>query len=307
MTMKTHEETRPVILIVDDQPDNIHVLSRLLSDDYEILVATSGRKALEICSEPYLPDVLLLDINMPDKNGYDVCRQLKADSRTKAIPIIFITALSDAADEERGFLIGASDYITKPFQAAVVKVRVRNQVNLKIQAAALEKLAYMDILTTIPNRRTYETNLPKIWNNCRREKQFLTVIMVDIDYFKAFNDHYGHGAGDECLRRVAQALQATVQRSFDSVSRYGGEEFVAVIPNSDRMNAGKIADKMRIAVEDLQIPHEFSSNADHVTISLGCATLVPSGDTTAEELVRKADRALYRAKAAGSNQVHIIL
>lgn len=305
--MISHEEgDRGTVLIVDDQPANIHAMARLIKDEYHILVATSGVKALEIVSGDTPPDLILLDIMMPDMDGYEVCRRLKAAEKTKNIPVIFVTAKDSAEDEEMGFSLGAVDYISKPFNPVIAKVRVRNQMNLKIRTDMLEKLSMHDSLTDIPNRRFFEESLNREWMRCTRNGHPLSLLMMDVDNFKLYNDNYGHGAGDECLRDVARALKKHLFRPTDLAARYGGEEFVVLLPETGKDGAMHVAEQMRIAVENLGIKHEHSSAAPVVTISVGASTHSADSPVKSRELLLQyADEALYRAKEKGRNQVDV--
>ncbi len=294
---------QPRILLVDDQPVNIQSISRVLADQYELLVATTGQKALEIAKSAELLDLIILDINMPEMDGYEVCRLLKEDERTRSVPVIFVTGLSDAIDEARGFSLGASDYITKPFHSLVVRARVRNQINLKLRTDLLEAIAHTDALTGVYNRRTHDENYIKLWRNCVRNKQSISVLMIDIDYFKVYNDTYGHGAGDECLRRVAQALARALNRPLEYLARYGGEEFVAVLPETDKNGAFHVAARFLEAVRGLGMEHSGSSVAPYVTVSVGGAAVADASAGDAAALAAAADAALYRAKQGGRNQV----
>jgi diguanylate cyclase (GGDEF)-like protein len=301
--VNTIEQMHPAILIVDDQPVNIQVLSKLLGTFCEILVATSGAKALEIATGLNIPSLILLDINMPDMDGYEVCRKLKENEQTKEIPVMFITARNDAEDEEKGFLLGASDYIIKPFKPVVVIARVRNQLNLRLRTELLEKIARTDGLTGISNRRTYDDELVRLFRHCARNGKPLSVLMIDVDHFKAYNDNYGHGAGDICLRQVAHSLNSLIRRPLEVVARYGGEEFAAILPETDAGGARHIAEGMLEAVRSLSIPHAFSSAAQYVTVSIGYAAMnCEENDACLEALGKEADRALYRAKRAGRNR-----
>lgn len=304
--MMDSQEKKANILIVDDQPANLMVLSRLLKDDYHILVANNGAKALEIAKSENPPLLILLDIEMPDMDGYDVCRRLKNDEKTSGIAVIFVTARDTAESEEMGFNLGAVDYISKPFQPAIVRARVQNHVSLKIKTDMLENLSHQDGLTNIPNRRNFEERLFREWARVMRNTQPLSLIMMDIDHFKLYNDHYGHGAGDDCLRRVARILKKTLSRPSDIIARYGGEEFVALLPETDGAGARHVAEQLRAAVEFAAIPHQFSPTSPVVTLSVGVATY--SSDhimADSQQLQQSADRALYLAKEKGRNQVQI--
>lgn len=288
------------VLIVDDERLNIKMLHSLLGSEYDIMVATSGADALQLAASQQ-PDLILLDILMPEMDGYEVCRRLKDDGATSAIPVIFITAKSDSDDETRGFDCGAVDYIAKPFNFSVVLARVRTHIRLKQRSDLLETLVLRDALTGIPNRRAFDQALAQEWSRCRRIGAPLGVIMMDVDHFKLYNDHYGHGAGDSCLIRVARALAVTARRPGDLIARYGGEEFCAVLPNLDLSGATAVAERLRSAVWELALPHEKSSVAQQVSISLGVSCVVPGDDVHMPRLVRAADQALYAAKAGGRN------
>ncbi len=294
---------KPTVLIVDDQPPNIQALARLLKENYHILVAADGPRALELASGDKAPDVILLDIMMPEMDGYEVCRRLKNDPKTKDIPVIFVTARGDSEDEAMGLDLGAVDYIAKPFNNAVVKARVRTHVQLKIRTDLLEKLAMVDGLTGIANRRSFDQSLKLEWSRAARFGNPVSVVMMDIDHFKAYNDNYGHGAGDECLQRVAEALRSVIRRPTDHIARYGGEEFVALLPETDDQGAARMAEAFRRTVFDLGLPHAFSPIAPHVTISVGHATRPGAPDHAPQMLLEAADQALFKAKEAGRNRV----
>lgn len=291
------------VLIVDDEPTNVRALAELLRGDYRIQVATNGAKTLELAAAPTPPDLILLDIEMPDLSGFEVCRRLKNDERTSAIPVIFVTARNRVEDEELGFNLGAVDYIAKPFFPTIVRARVRNHVNLKIKTDLLEKLSLRDGLTDIPNRRSFNDRFAEEWARGTRKQEPLSLAMMDIDHFKRFNDRFGHGAGDECLRRVARALAGVLARPADFVARYGGEEFVVLLPDTQPPGALTVAGQLRQAVEDLAIPHADGTSFPVVTLSIGLATRGVGDAISAEQLLKAADQALYAAKAGGRNRV----
>jgi len=298
-----NEAKKPLVLIVDDTPTNIQVLAEALRTEYRVKVAASGKAAFDVIAKQGLPDLILLDVMMPEMDGYEVCRKLKQNPRTQAIPVIFVTAKTEVEDEERGLKLGAVDYIAKPFHLAIVSARVRNHINLKLMTNLLESRAMLDGLTNIANRRHFDEQLDREWKRAQRTATALTLIMVDIDYFKPYNDHYGHGAGDACLQKVAAELADSVERPPDLVARYGGEEFVVLLPATDAAGAGQIAERIRARIEALGIAHEYSAAAQRVTVSMGLASCVPVTGEAAASLLEKADRMLYRAKAAGRNQV----
>lgn len=298
----TSEPLKPLILIVDDTPTNIQILAENLIKDYRVKVAASGENALRIVTQQELPDLILLDVMMPDIDGYEVCRRLKNNPQTSSIPIIFVTALNEVANEEFGLNLGAMDYITKPFYLPVVKARIRNHIRLKQMTDMLESMAWIDGLTGIPNRRRFDQMLEIEWKRAQRNRLPLAVIMVDIDHFKAYNDCHGHGEGDVCLKQVATMFAATVNRPGDLVARYGGEEFVILMPETDTDGAQQLADHLRHQIESMQIPHTSSSASCWVTISLGYASLIPKPEQTSSTLLDDADNMLYQAKNLGRNR-----
>lgn len=233
MQISTKKE-KPTVLIVDDMTTNLLILSDLLKDEYSIKVAKNGQKALDIVHSSDEVDIILLDIMMPDIDGYEVCRELKSNPKTKNIPIIFVTAKDNDADEEYGLNLGAIDYITKPFNKAIVKLRIKNHLELKLKSDLLEELSMYDGLTHIPNRRFFDQVFQSTYKEVKRENKSLAVMMIDIDFFKLYNDNYGHGKGDETLKKVAQALQMTLKRPTDLVARYGGEEFVVLLKGTSK-------------------------------------------------------------------------
>lgn len=297
-------EERPMakILIVDDLPANIRILHEGLREEGEILFATSGEDALEIVARE-CPDLVLLDILMPGMDGYEVCRQLKSQAVSSDIPVIFITSLQEEDDETRGLAVGAIDYIIKPFRMPIIRARVRNHLELKRRGDLLAGLSNRDGLTGIANRRSLDETLDRELNRAKRLKAWLSLVMVDIDHFKRFNDLYGHVAGDDCLRQVATALYRTLRRAGDFVGRYGGEEFACVLPQTSEDEAVLLAKNMCAAVAALAIPHAASPVSETVTISLGVATMAPQLDSSSVDLLLAADQALYLAKKRGRNRV----
>jgi len=293
---------KSTILAVDDAPYNLQLLGQILSPDYRFLLATKGADGLEIAITQR-PDLILLDVVMPEMDGHEVCRQLKSNPALQNIPVIFITARKDETDEAYGLEIGAIDYITKPFCPAIVKARVRNHLELKHYRDVLESQASTDGLTGIPNRRHFDQALEREWKSAIRRKSPISLILTDIDYFKVYNDHYGHLPGDECLRTVGQTLVSGARRPSEIVARYGGEEFACVLPDTDLAGARHVARELLERVRALRLPHAGSQVADHITLSLGVASLVPDVGEPPSLLIEKADAQLYHAKKSGRNQV----
>lgn len=290
------------LLIVDDEKQNRTLLTELLQDDYQIILAKNGVQGLEKAQER-LPDLILLDVLMPEMDGFAVIRALKASDHTRHIPVIFVSALDSVADEELGLELGAVDYIAKPFHPPIVRVRVRNHLQAVHQRRLLEQLALIDSLTEIPNRRRFAEVYEREWRRCMRSATPLSLIVVDVDHFKIFNDTYGHAAGDMVLKRVAKAIQIALNRPADFVARYGGEEFVVVLPDIDATRAQMVAEKIRAEVEHQKIPYPESSTSPWLTISLGGATQTPKQTEVDAKLFGDADRSLYDAKRDGRNRV----
>ncbi|MCT7486015.1 diguanylate cyclase [Aliarcobacter cryaerophilus] len=300
------EFKKPTILVVDDMTTTLLLIHDLLKDTYEVKIAKSGTKALEILESPNDIDLILLDIEMPDINGYDVCKRIKNNETIKNIPIIFITGRTSQEDEEYGLNLGAIDYITKPFNKAIVKLRIKNYLDLKIKNDMLEKLSMYDGLTNIRNRRFFDETFEKTFNEIKRDKKSLAVLMIDIDFFKPYNDNYGHGQGDETLRKVAKALEKTIKRASDFVARYGGEEFVILLKDINKDGVEAVANNLLNAVRELKITHEFSKIENYVTISIGASFYNSNSDITKLELLLKADETLYNVKNSGRNNFAIL-
>jgi diguanylate cyclase (GGDEF)-like protein len=299
----TSKEPKQTILIVDDAPANIKILGESLRSDYKIRVATNGAKALGIALSDNPPDLILMDIMMPEMDGYEACKKLKEDDKARKIPVIFITAKDQVEDETKGLNLGAVDYIIKPFSLPIVKARVRTHLELKRHRDILEDMSNRDGLTGIPNRRRFDEVLELEWKRSVRKGNALSLILIDIDFFKPFNDHYGHTEGDDCLKKVAMSLYNAVRRPMDFVARYGGEEFVCILPETDREGATVVGEMLRKEIEAMDIKHHDSPVTDHVTISLGVASMVPTMDSSSHTLIEASDKCLYQAKEEGRNRV----
>ncbi|MEO5363935.1 MAG: diguanylate cyclase [Magnetococcus sp. DMHC-8] len=325
------EEKQATLLIVDDERFNLHVLKDLLEPHYDLLLAKNGQQALQRVASSTPPDLVLLDIMMPDMDGYQVLQHLQANPATREIPVIFVTAMGEVADEARGLALGAVDYITKPVSPPIVRARIKTHLQLRHSVthlqrlhhealllneqlaaktdqllqlnAILQNMAMMDGLTGIPNRRHFDDYLQREWGRSLRGHSPLSLILMDIDFFKPFNDHYGHAAGDECLRQVAHALAHTMTRPIDLVARYGGEEFVCVLPGTDLEGLTVVGNRLRENVCALALTHHHSRVAKQVTISLGGVTMIPSREISPTALVQAADQRLYQAKEQGRNRL----
>lgn len=319
------------VLIVDDEKMVLNILATLIKEwDYEVILASNGEEAWKLLQEIDEPLILLVDWIMSGMDGLELCKKIKKSEKATNTHVIMLTAKSDIEDLVSGFDAGADDFLTKPVDPRELSSRLsvgrrilkyqydlehRNcvlQATTKIMEnimkelnSANEKLrvlSMVDELTGVPNRRCLEDYLAREWGYGLRNKDPLTVIMIDVDFFKLYNDTYGHQMGDQCLRKVAGILNHTVARSGDLVARYGGEEFVVALRNTSNVGAKKVAECLRQRVEDMRIQHTASTIGPYVTISLGIATLIPELMSSHKELIEKADRALYQAKNNGRNQ-----
>ena len=294
---------RPKLLVVDDQPINIQVMYQAFAGDYQVFMATSGVQALALCKENP-PDLVLLDIVMPGMDGFEVCQRLKADEATSHIPVIFVTAHTDAAQESHGLGIGAVDFIAKPVNPAVVRARVKTHLTLKFQSDLLRKLVFLDGLSGVFNRRYFDQQFTVEWARAARSNAPLSIVMIDVDCFKLFNDRYGHQAGDDCLRQIAIAIKGCLKRPADLVARYGGEEFACILADTHFDDAMILASSMEHRIRAMGIPHEDSTVTPIITISVGLATRNVESVGGASELLGLSDSQLYLAKQAGRGRVY---
>jgi diguanylate cyclase (GGDEF)-like protein len=316
------------ILIVDDTPENLTVLRQMLTEQgYRVRPALSGEIALKAVQAD-TPNLILLDIMMPGMDGFEVCRKLKSEAGTRDIPVLFISALNEEADKIKGFQVGGVDFITKPFHGAEVLARVKTHLalrNMHLQLLAeieerkraeqalmdanreLDLLASLDGLTKIANRRQFDLHLQQEWKRLRREQVPISIILCDIDYFKPYNDAYGHVAGDKCLKQIAQGIRRAVKRPADLVARYGGEEFAVILTNTDIDGAVKVAEDISKEIRNLKIPHDKSEVGRHVSLSMGVSSKVPGRSDEPEAFINDVDQLLYQAKEAGRDCIKALL
>lgn len=290
------------VLIVDDERLNRTTLAELLQPHYQVLLAKNGAMALQIAHhECQHLALLLLDVSMPGINGYEVLQQLRADPNTAHIPVIFITGQSDEAAEEYGLRLGAADYVSKPIRPAVLQARVKNQVNLFLQKRELQRLAWVDGLTGLANRRHFDASLDLSLRRSQRSGEYLGLALIDIDHFKQYNDHYGHMQGDDALRAVARTMRQHAQRAGDLAARYGGEEF-AFVSLGQQTALPQLVENFRLAVHHLAIKHPTAPTG-WLSISAGVVVCSPTQNIGSAQLLSSADHLLYQAKAQGRNRI----
>jgi diguanylate cyclase (GGDEF)-like protein len=316
--VSTDSAKSPLVLVVDDDMFMRKILVRYLEkDNYGVVEAADGMEALEVYSK-HLPDMILLDAMMPIMDGFECCARLQKLPHGDHTPVLIITALDDRESVDHAYEVGASDYVTKPIHWAVLRQRVRRlleQANLRQQLEAancqlevlvqeLHRLVSIDGLTQVSSRRCFDEYIEQECKRSLREQQPISLILCDIDFFKNYNDNYGHQAGDECLKKVAQTISQATNRSADMVARYGGEEFAIVLPNTDAKGCLNVATRANQLVQSLNLPHAHSGVAQHVTISCGATTLTSTtGAVKVTDLIKASDLALYTAKASGRNCV----
>ena len=300
----------PLILVADDDKLTRLVIHQVLEKEgYSVVQASQGDECLEVYKNTQ-PSLILLDAMMPVMDGFECCTTLKSFPGSEHIPVLMITALDDQASVDRAFEVGASDYITKPINLAVLRQRVRILIEKSRLYRELEQanrkllhLATIDSLTQVSNRRSLDEYLSREWQRMAREFSPVSLILCDVDFFKAYNDTYGHPYGDACLKAVARAISESVKRPADLVARYGGEEFAVILPNTEAIGAAHIAQNIQSKIKALKIPHANSDVSKYVTASIGIASLFPTSESIPDTLIAAADRALYRAKAQGRNCV----
>ncbi len=311
--------TEPRILIVDDDAVSVRLLAHILTGLARIQVTTKASEALALVLSGK-PDLVLLDIEMPELDGFALCEQIRQQPGGDQTPVLFVTSHGEEALEVRALAAGAIDFIHKPVRREIVRSRVSNYLALKRQTDELVRLSMEDGLTGVANRRAFDRLIDQEYTRAARTGEPLALLMCDVDHFKAYNDTYGHVAGDACLREIAAILRARARRAGDVVARYGGEEFAVIMPRCSLSEALAISTSMLEGVRDNQIAHAGSHTASCVTVSIGVNAIVPTGRSAVDRqptgapngrtlntdvltFIGQADNALYRAKQAGRNRM----
>jgi diguanylate cyclase (GGDEF)-like protein len=301
--MEEQEEFR--ILIVNSDDATTAQLKELLGKDYAVVASKTGAGALEQ-AEAHKPDLVLLDVLLPDTNGFDLLLNLKTLEATRGAAAMFIAGQSCVEDEEKGFTLGAVDYIAKPFNGAILRARVGTHLKILSQIRAIERMGLLDALTDIPNRRSFDQRLQDEWRRAWRRQSPLSLLMLDVDKFKVYNDTYGHPQGDRLLQFVGKALVSCVRRPTDMAARIGGEEFAVILGETCRDGALVVAEHIRAVIEAGRVPCVDSGGLvsdTRITVSIGVNSLTPGPDLELGEFIRGADKNLYAAKESGRNKV----
>lgn len=291
---------RQRILVVDDSCFNAKVLAAVLQDDYDVAIAKSGEACLEYVKANEV-DLIFLDVVMPGLDGYEVCQKLKANLLTRDIPVVFVSAHDEVENQTKGLQLGAIDYLVRPAQPAVVRAKAQNYLALKKHHDMLEGFSFKDGLTGLFNRRYLNEHLERSWNEAFQQQAVLTLIFADVDYFKNYNDFYGHLAGDACLQKIAEAIQSSLVWPAAMAARYGGEEFMVILPGHAMMAAIEQSRRIQDRLAEMQLQHAKSQVNPFVTLSMGLASIVPTAPRQEKVLVEMADMALYKAKKTGRN------
>lgn len=290
------------ILIVEDETANQRLLERMLEDSYLLEVCSTAEAGWECLEQQAGIDLVLLDLNLPGENGFDLLERIRLEARFNLLPVLILTGMTDVKDEARGLALGASDYIHKPFRPEAVKIRIRNQLQLASQQRQLEQLAVKDHLTGLYNRRGFDDIFRRELARANRSGAPLSIAMLDVDHFKRYNDYYGHPEGDKALQFVGRHLHAVARRAADLCARVGGEEFLILWPDTPARGAQHQAEKLRHAIELDALPHAASGVSHALTVSIGGITL-EAGDYDAGRALQRVDDALYEAKYQGRNRV----
>jgi diguanylate cyclase (GGDEF)-like protein len=293
------------ILCIDDEGVNLKVLASIFKDHYNIIACKSAKQGLQQALTEN-PDIILLDVLMPEENGFELMVKLKQHPKLTNIPVIFITGLQDAEDEEKGLMMGACDYIQKPFNYGIVRARVNTHLEIVRQRNLLQKFALFDSLTELPNRRKWQQDSVDYWLSSKNAQSAMVYGIIDIDHFKKYNDHYGHQQGDVALRKIANTIRRTLFEFGGAVFRCGGEEFYFYFPVNQQFSAEITLTACLKSIENLAIPHHAINPSCLVSVSIGAIQVIPGDNSSVEQVMRQADKRLYLVKNSNRNAVSFL-
>ena len=296
-----------VLIVEDDRSVMMLNCAYIKSFGHEVVSAEDGETALKLF-DPNTIDVVLMDYMLPGIDGVETTRRLRDTYEDKWFPIIFVTSANEDEHLAKGLAAGGDDYLHKPISSVVLEAKLKamqRMVNMQQEIIAvskrMEQLSLLDGLTQIFNRRSFDRSIESEWQRMRRDKNDLALIMIDVDFFKKYNDHYGHQAGDECLKKIAKTIEGLLLRPADIAARYGGEEFAILLPGTDLDGATYVAERVIMAIHDMNLPHAKSDVSDRVSLSLGMAVSSRDKNNSIYKLIKSADEALYHAKVSGRN------
>ena len=293
---------RATILVIDDDRIALDLIMLTFNATATVLTALNSENGLEIAVNEQ-PDLILLDTLIQEVDGHEICSQLKSMPETENIPVIILSNSNQIVDELAALDKGAIDFITKPIEAPILRARVANHLFQKRERDQLKLMSSIDALTEVANRRRFDEFLHLEWRRAIRSKYPISLLMIDIDYFKSYNDTYGHQKGDECLRAVASEIKHHLRRPSDMVARYGGEEFSVILPETPSYSASSIAKRIWSGVGNLNIEHTGSARVGHLTISIGTATTIPDENQSISQFIEISDKNLYKSKSEGRNRI----
>jgi len=297
-------EQNYTILCIDDESVNLKVLASIFKDHFNVVACKSAKQGLLYALQEN-PDIILLDVLMPEENGFELMEKLKQHPKLSSIPVIFITGLQNAEDEEKGLIMGACDYIQKPFNYGIVRARVNTQLEIIRQRNLLEKFALFDSLTELPNRRKWQQDSAEYWLSAKTNQSPVVLGIIDVDHFKKYNDHYGHQQGDLILRRIAHTIRRTLYNYDGAIFRCGGEEFYFYFPIEKNATASTVLSACLHSVTELAIPHQAIHANCHVSVSIGAIQLIPNEQTSIEQIMQQADERLYSVKNSTRNAISL--
>ncbi|MDR0731764.1 MAG: diguanylate cyclase [Treponema sp.] len=295
------DQSQSAILVVTDEKSIHEDLARILQNEHHLEFSAGSKDVIETILERK-PDLVLLDLWLGNIDSFELLSQLKEIDETRDIPVILLTSNASVEDEEKGLRLGAVDYLTRPFHNAIVTARIRIQLDLIKHIRTIERLGMIDALTDIPNRRFFDMRIKEEWRRACRHKSHISILMLDVDKFKNYNDTYGHPQGDRLLKFIGKILMDNLHRPSDMAARLGGEEFAVLLGDTDTAGAVKVAEAIRRGIEQGIVPTP-EGEPTSITISTGISSIIPSTDGDYMELIQQADKHLYTAKENGRNRI----
>ncbi|TWX74197.1 diguanylate cyclase domain-containing protein [Colwellia sp. C1TZA3] len=301
---RAHEQSY-TLLCIDDESINLKVLASIFKDHYNVVACKSAKQGFQLALQEN-PDIILLDVLMPEENGFELMEKLKKHPKLTSIPVIFITGLQEVEDEEKGLMLGACDYIQKPFNYSIVRARVNTHLEIIRQNNLLKNIALFDSLTELPNRRKWLQDSNESWLCARQTRSAMVYGIIDVDHFKKYNDHYGHPQGDVVLRKIAQTIKRNLYDYNGAVFRCGGEEFHFYFPVVTSCTASTVLSICLNSITELAIEHHAVDTGCHVSVSIGAIQVIPHNNLTVDQVMQQADERLYLVKKDHRNAFSLL-